>query len=152
MNQDINFIKESNKIEGINRSPTSEEITEHKRFIRLEKVTIADLEQFVSIYQPTARLRNMAGLNVRVGSHLAPLGGLNIVSSLENILQDIETTHCYHTHVAYETLHPFTDGNGRSGRALWAWQMFQINNHYADRFLQWFYYQSLEKSRINIET
>src|SRR5215470_3568331 len=26
-------------------------------------------------------------------------------------------------HVRYETLHPYTDGNGRSGRAVWLWHM-----------------------------
>ena len=40
--------------------------------------------------------------------------------------------------------HPFTDGNGRSGRALWLWQM---NNHAPFGFLHTFYYQTLENSR-----
>ena len=47
MDHDINFITESNKIEGIIRPPTDAEIQEHIKFLRLGKVTVADLEQFV---------------------------------------------------------------------------------------------------------
>jgi hypothetical protein len=41
----------ANRIEGIDRPPTDAEIREHERFVRLERVSISELEQFVSIYQ-----------------------------------------------------------------------------------------------------
>lgn len=47
-------------------------------------------------------------------------------------------------HVEYETLHPFMDGNGRSGRVLWAWQMRRDGRDPLQLgFLHAFYYQAL---------
>ena len=45
----------------------------------------------------------------------------------------------------YETLHPFMDGNGRSGRILWAWQMIEHNiaPGLSLGFLHAYYYQTL---------
>ena len=46
-------------------------------------------------------------------------------------------------HVAYENLHPFMNGNGRSGRALWLWHMGGIEKVPLG-FLRTWYYQSLQ--------
>ena len=147
----VAFIKESNKIEGIVRDPTDEETNEFYRFIDLEKCpTISDLVQFVSVYQPNARMRNAQGLNVSVGRHFPPLGGPDIPVQLRIILDNMVLRTPYETHVAYETLHPFTDGNGRSGRMLWAWNVNREDwtEAWMQRgFLHSFYYQALEGAR-----
>jgi len=40
------------------------------------------------------------------------------------------------------------DGNGRSGRAIWAWQMLgDEQDPFAIPFLHRFYYQTLDASR-----
>ncbi len=139
----IEFINESNRIEGIHGGPALSEIHEFDRFMALESVTISDLEHFVSIYQPNAVLRTMPHLNARVGIHTAPQGGEGIVYALNEILSSMTKVGAYHTHVKYEILHPFTDCNGRSGRMLWMWQMRQAPLG----FLHHFYYQSLSASR-----
>ncbi len=141
------FVTESNRIEGITRPPTKAEIDEHRRFVDLDLVTVEQLERFVSVYQPDAKLRDRPGLNVRVGDHFPPQGSAAMGSMLRDILADIETQTPYETHVRYETLHPFTDGNGRSGRVLWAWQMMRRFNQYSVRFLHQFYYQALSGAR-----
>jgi fido (protein-threonine AMPylation protein) len=137
------FVAESNRIEGITRNPKYKELEEMHRFMLLEKVTVADLEQFVGIYQPGARLRDKLGLNVIIAGHFPPAGGPDIRKQLEKLLLDAEATSSYRTHINYELLHPFTDGNGRSGRALWAWQIKDLSLGFLHRF----YYQTLAFSR-----
>lgn len=138
----IDFITESNKIEGIHRPPRKAEVKEFHRFMNLPEVTLGDVQKFVSVYQPDAVLRDKPHLNVRVGSHIAPMGGPEIVDDLKSLLSDKGITP-YQRHIEYENLHPFTDGNGRSGRMLWAWEMRQIPLG----FLHMFYYQTLDQSR-----
>ena len=139
-----NFIRESNRIEGINRAPTPAEIAEYQRFMALGKITIEELEKFVSVYQPNASLRRYLGQNVRVGSHVAPPGGPDIVAGLQATLDDMHIVGAWETHVRYEMLHPFMDGNGRSGRMLWMWQM---RGRAPLGFLHTFYYQTLDAAR-----
>lgn len=136
----IEFITISNRIEGILRPPTQEEIKEFHRFMDLEEIDVWQLQQFVSIYQPNAELRNREGLNVRVGNHIPPKGGPEIESRLSSLLDCMCNIGPYRTHLEYETIHPFTDGNGRSGRMLWAWQM----KEFPLGFLHHFYYQTLQ--------
>lgn len=141
------FVKESNKIEGIMRDPSKEELSEFDRFIRLKEVSVEALIQFVKVYQPDARLRDTPSVpGVRVGSHIAPPSGPEIRVQLEGLLKQVNSKEIspFDAHVYYETLHPFTDGNGRSGRALWAWMM----QRFPLGFLHKFYYQTLANSNL----
>ena len=149
-----NFVRESNKIEGILREPTPEEVSGTEALLELERVDIFSLVSLVGIYQPGARLRDSVGLDVRIGNHTPPVGGQFVWNSLKTLLDNMawDAVHWtpYKVHIDYETLHPFTDGNGRSGRALWAWQMlhFDIWPELELGFLHAFYYQTLEASKI----
>jgi hypothetical protein len=136
----FNFIVESNKIEEIHRAPTQAECWELQRFMKLPKITVEELIAFVAVYQPNAKLRDVEGRDVRVGSYYPPLGGPKIRTELEKILDNKTNDDAFILHVKYEQLHPFTDGNGRSGRALWAWKQQDLSLG----FLRHFYYQTLQ--------
>jgi hypothetical protein len=144
------FQKESNMIEGIFRDPTPAEVQALHDFAVLKEIKILDLMNYVSACQPNAVLRDQVGLDVRVGNHFPRPGGPGITIELQIILdQTMSGTYSAHEiYCRYEHLHPFTDGNGRSGRALWMWVM--LNREYAyDQvrrrgFLQNFHYQTLE--------
>lgn len=138
----VDFIRESNLIERILREPNLEEIEEFKRFLALPKISIEELQRFVSVYEPNALLRDKNGLNVRIGNHIPLRGGPRVPKALQMILDNANDLDPYLLHCDYEWLHPFTDGNGRSGRALWAWMM--KNEGLELGFLHRFYYQALE--------
>jgi len=142
------FVRESNKIEGIFRDPTTEEILAFENFLELPIVHVHSLQELVHVFQPGAVLRNQRGRDVYVGNHRPPPGGPSIVRELHEILAEVYADDAtpYSLHKRYEDLHPFTDGNGRTGRALWAWQMvnYSIPPGLSLGFLHAFYYQTLE--------
>lgn len=137
------FVRESNSIEGIYRKPTKEEIDATIDFLALSEPGVLDVENLVSVYQPGARLRLSPHMNVRVGGYVAPQGGPEIGARLAEIMSSLPHSDPWETHLAYERLHPFTDGNGRSGRAVWAWQMVRRREGLSLGFLHRFYYQTL---------
>lgn len=141
------FIRESFRIEGIHRQPSSAEMEAHEQLLALPVVTVSDLQQFVSVIQPGAVLRDRLGLDVRVGDYVAPSGGPEVRADLVDMLQLIQMAQSdswpHKCHKAYERLHPFTDGNGRSGRALWLWQHCKRGTYMGLGFLHQWYYESL---------
>jgi Fic family protein len=146
--EQMEFIYESNRIEGIRRKPTKAEVAEFSRFLQLERPTVAELEHFVSVYQPGAVLRDKPGLDVRVGTYCPPKGGPEIRQQLEELIRYFRIEGPYKAHMIYESIHPFTDGNGRSGRMLWAWHMHHIGYAFELGFLHKFYYQTLSEYRV----
>ena len=136
------FVRESNRIEGIEREPLPEEVAALEHFLGLENIEVRDLELLVETFQPGARLRNKPYMDVMVGNYIAPPGGPNIAPALQSILDDVWRGDPYTIHQQFEHLHPFQDGNGRSGRALWLWMM-EHQGGAPLGFLHTYYYQSL---------
>lgn len=145
------FIRESNRIEGYYHEPTADEFAAHIHLQECDRLTVEDIEKFVWYItcnkegKHGARLRRLPGMNVMIGGHVPPPGGPHIEEELKKFLDDVNYARgmpmtSYEHHIRYETLHPFSDGNGRSGRAIWWWQNF------CDApigFLHQFYYDTL---------
>lgn len=142
------FIRESNAIEGIYREPTSREVGHFLEFMSLPSLTLDDVCLLQAAFAPAKPLRTEPYMNVRVGSHTPPPGGIAIKARLQEIIQDANRgDNPWKTHVDFETLHPFIDGNGRTGRAIWAWHMQRLGRDpFSLGFLHRFYYQTLENS------
>lgn len=140
------FVRESNRIEGIVREPTIHELAETEAFLKAESLTIIRLKSLVAVYAPHARLRDKKGLNVRVGNHVPPPGGPEIKERLQSFLDGVNNRLWgpFDAHIVFETLHPLTDCNGRAGRAIWLWQR---KGHAPLGFLHHYYYDSLQAGR-----
>lgn len=147
----VAFIRESNRIEGIHRDPTEAEIEAHRALLRVTRLDLEAVEEFVRTVAG-ARLRAHHGMNVRVGSHVAPFGGPELVAATRALIDRVSDNDLspWAAHVEYERLHPFMDGNGRSGRAIWAWQTLAWSvwpNSLAMGFLHPAYYAALSGAR-----
>ena len=130
------FVRESNRIENI-KDTIGADIEAHQRLLELKTVKVPDLEMFVRTITRDHVLRDKVGLDVRVGNHFPPHGCPDIRVQLADLLASLASRSPLENHLLYEALHPFTDGNGRSGRALWLWQMMKSDlNSRRDRVMQ----------------
>ena len=100
-------------------------------------------------------LRREVGMDVIVGSHRPPRGGTFVENALIEMLAGyVVVSHlltsdvAYKFHKEFEDLHPFMDGNGRSGRALYYYTL--QDKSLMERplsFLHQWYYTSLSYGR-----
>lgn len=144
-----NFIRESNAIEGIYRAPSTLEVSSFRIFMEMPELTFDDVLVLQAVFAPAKPLRSEPYMNVWVGNHIAPPGGIAIPLRLKEIIADANAgDNPWQTHVDFESLHPFMDGNGRTGRAIWAWHMQRLGRDpFGLSFLHRFYYQTLENSK-----
>jgi Fic family protein len=92
--------------------------------------------------------RSMSKVNIIVGNYHPPMAYM-VDGRMDNWLLDYEALGPWEAHVRFEKIHPFVDGNGRTGRMLMWWQEVKLGQEptvimAADRQA---YYRRLEKGR-----
>lgn len=152
------FVLASNEIEGIigqSAHQLNRDINAHRKVLAIKRLETQHLNAFVRTVA-SANIRDKNGMNVVVGNHRPPPGGWKIEPWLRKILSlkpgvegmpDDMVKFAHLRHCEFESLHPYMDGNGRAGRALWLRDMGGPGAVMRYGFLQQFYYSSLDSYR-----
>lgn len=147
----VRYSNENRDIEGLTADPDS--VTYLRAFVEgpLSVTTLCDYVWS----EANQKIRSEPWMNVRVASHVAPPGGERVVQELENIIASALVDSPYETHGKFLYLHPFLDGNGRSARAILAWQALR-NPVWAEQIkaysiLKAIYFMALDHADAQIE-
>ena len=118
----VEFVRESNRLAGIHREPTVQETSAHRGLAAADRLCAGNLEMFVHHVEPGATLR----------SHVS-FGDTEGVDATRRVLDRLLELLCAGSisgealTSTYYALRPFTDANGRSGRALLLWDAVHSN-------------------------
>lgn len=133
------FIQQSDEIEGEYEQRTHQEHLDAWNFIEDEKVF--DEELILSAHRIIMQrlAPEIAGKwrtwDVQVGGRLCPIWQ-TVPERMNHFIKLFnESLYCktqiwaLECHIDFEKIHPFADGNGRTGRLLYLWHCKRINIH-----------------------
>ena len=122
------FVRVSNRMAGITREPTPSEISAHRGLLAANALRVENLELFVHHVAEGARLRSEAGTHeASANKQTAPAGELKADLATIVLAAQKHAASPQRLHRIYTLLSPFTDGNGRCGRALLMWQIMRAS-------------------------
>ena len=138
----VRFQKESNSIEG--EKDTWYNSSQHDSLLEICECEECDLLENIEKYANMfcGKFRFKIGLNITINGKYK-IGGNMVKCELEKILKYPKEKYL-RQHVDFEILHPFTNGNGRVGRALWLRNNFDRYTKSDKTFLELFYYDTID--------
>lgn len=152
-------IRESNLIEGIDDPAEVDQSLKAWAYLlgqdQLTHEVVCETQRLICWNQKDLRgdqkghYRSVSRVNVRVGNYVAP-DWHEVDDLMADWLDEHEQLSPWLNHVQFESIHPFADGNGRTGRALYWWQQVRAGEKprlfkAAQRHK---YYRELESTRL----
>lgn len=126
----LHAIHQSNLIEGINNADADADSCEAWAYLldqpKLTNKVICNAQRIITNHQDDLSdlelgyYRSHNGTQVTVGGVLCPSPKL-VEGLMDNWLLDYPTLAPKEAHIRFEKIHPFVDGNGRTGRMLMWW-------------------------------
>ena len=126
-------IRESNLIEGIDDEEADQDsMMAWQRLVKEREIThgvLMQLHSEITLHQQDLYQNergNYRRIQVYVGAHTPPAAHM-IPSLMMDYLQTFKSMDPINAHIRFETIHPFVDGNGRTGRMLLWWHQLCVN-------------------------
>lgn len=139
---EIEFLRESNKIEEVYDDFALEDAKKAWKYaLTVDVMTPGEISKIHAILMKRIDPQ-IAGtfrtFDIRIGRNIVRYKGMDILlSTLQDICDKLNNddlsadslarAYAKETHVDYEHLHPFPDGNGRSGRILYNWHLTRMD-------------------------
>lgn len=125
------LIRESNLIEGIDSEQAdADSLLAWNRMESYDSMTHYSLQlmhRMITHSQPDlspSEKGQYRRVQVYVGDHIPPAPML-VMGLMDNFLSDFMEMDPIDAHIRFETIHPFIDGNGRTGRMLMWWHQWK---------------------------
>lgn len=135
-------IHQSNLIEGINFARADKNCMKAWLWLleqpKLTHEVIQQLQKLITLHQIDLKPREKGyyrTIQVYVGSHVLPAPQL-VQGLMDNWLLDFMQLNPLDAHIRFEKIHPFVDGNGRTGRMLMWWHELHIGE-LPTKFMDW---------------